>query len=194
MSTLMGPEVQSSIPSTGERQHRARPATRHRVFPLPSGWSAYPSRPDLNADPKRLQSDAGRLGKDRPYAAGIIASRPRRETDEPEWSFRAYEYREDGPPARTEATAVRVPRNGTEPAIPGRALPQKLATAFSAQGPEGPGLTEGTVAQDSTVELWGDRGQKASQRHSCGHHWMRRCRIVACRTGRSSRRWRRCIR
>lgn len=124
------------------------------------GWSAYPSRPDLDADPKRLQSDAGRLGKDRPYAAGIIASRPRRETDEPEWSFRAYEYNEEGPPIRTEATAVRV--LGMAPSQQFRDGPylKKLATAFSAQGPEGPGLTEGTVAQDSTVELWGDRGQK----------------------------------
>ena len=124
------------------------------------GWSAYPSRPDLDTDPKRLQSDADRLGTDRPYAAGIIASRPRRETGEPEWSFRAYEFGEEGPPARTEATAVRV--LGMAPSQQFRDGPylEKLATAFTAEGPAGPGLATGTVAQDSTVELWGDRGQK----------------------------------
>jgi hypothetical protein len=124
------------------------------------GWSAHPSRQDLNADPKRLQSDAGRLGKDRPYAAGIIASRPRRETGEPEWSFRAYEFDERGPPARTEATAVRVLGMASNQQFRDGPYLKKLATAFSAEGPEGPGLAEGTVAQDSTVELWGDRGQK----------------------------------
>jgi proteasome lid subunit RPN8/RPN11 len=124
------------------------------------GWSAYPSRPDLDADPKRLQSDTDRLGDDRPYAAGIIASRPRRETGEPEWSFRAYEFGEASPPARTEATAVRV--LGMRPSQRFRDGPylEKLATAFSAEGSAGPGLSSGIVAQDSTIELWGDRGQK----------------------------------
>ena len=123
------------------------------------GWSAYPSRPDLDADPMRLQSDADLLGADRPYAAGIIASRPRRETDEPEWSFRAYDFPEDSPPQKTEATAVRV--LGTSPVEKYREGPflEKLETAFSAQGPAGPGLATGTVAHDSTLELWGERGQ-----------------------------------
>jgi hypothetical protein len=124
------------------------------------GWSAYPSRPDLDADLKRLQSDAERLGADRPYAAGIISSRPRRETGEPEWSFRAYEFSEEGPPARTEATAVRVLGMASSQHFRDGPYLEKLATAFTAEGPAGPGLATGIVAQDSTVGLWGDRGQK----------------------------------
>jgi len=123
------------------------------------GWSAYPSRPDLEADPMRLESNAERLGSDRPFGAGIIASRPRRESDEPEWSFRAYDFTAGSPPEKTEATAVRV--LGTSPVERFRDGPylEKLETAFSAQGPAGPGLSTGTVTHDSTLELWGERGQ-----------------------------------
>ncbi|AEH39284.1 ThiF family adenylyltransferase [Halopiger xanaduensis] len=123
------------------------------------GWSAYPSKPDLEADPMRLESDAEFLGADRPFGAGIIASRPRRETVEPEWSFRAYDFTAGTPPQRTEATAIRV--LGASPIERVRDGPylEKLSTAFSAQGPAGPGLGTGTVAHDSTLELWGERGQ-----------------------------------
>lgn len=123
------------------------------------GWSAYPSPSDLEADPMRLQSDAERLGSDRPFAAGIIASRPRHGTDEPKWSFRAYDVTAGSSPVKMEATAVRV--LGTVPSQKFRDGPhlEKLETAFSAQGPAGPGLGSGNVAQDSTIELWGERGQ-----------------------------------
>ncbi|VTT86191.1 molybdopterin biosynthesis protein MoeB [Halorubrum sp. DM2] len=123
------------------------------------GWSAYPSKPDLEADPMRLESNAERLGADRPFGAGIIASKPRRETDQPEWSFRAYDFTTGSPPEKTEATAVRV--LGTSPVEKLRNGPflEKFETTFSAQGPAGPGLGSGTVAHDSTLELWGERGQ-----------------------------------
>lgn len=123
------------------------------------GWSAYPSGPDLEADPMRLESDADQLGADRPFGAGIIASKPRRESGDPEWSFRAYDFTVGTPPEKTEATAIRV--LGTSPVENLRDSPylEKLSTAFSAQGPAGSGLGTGTVAHDSTLELWGERGQ-----------------------------------
>lgn len=123
------------------------------------GWGAYPSASDLKADPMRLESDADQLGADRPFGAGIIASKPRRETGEPEWSFRAYDFTVGTPPEKTEATAVRV--LGASPVERLRDGPylEKLGTALRAQGPAGPGLGTGTVAHDSTLELWGERGQ-----------------------------------
>lgn len=123
------------------------------------GWSAYPSPSDLRADPTRLQSDAERLGTDRPFAAGIIASRPRYDTNEPEWSFRAYDNIDEEIPKRTEATAVRILGSVLSQEFRNGPYLEKIETAFSAQGPAGPGLGSGNVAQDSTLQLWGERGQ-----------------------------------
>jgi hypothetical protein len=125
------------------------------------GWSAYPSGPDLEADRKRLKRDGRRLDGNRPLAAGIVATESRRETGQPEWSVRAYEFDTDDASSAeyTHATAVRVLGMHTFEKHRDGPYLEKLATPFSVQGPAGPGLGRATVAHDSALELWGERGQ-----------------------------------
>lgn len=169
-----GLKFSASYRNRAEEQIEYDPRKGLAYFHSHPGWSAYPSSQDLVADKLRLEANHESLRRDRPFAAGIVASKPRRETGEPEWSFRAYEFPrddedgdeddqdEDGDdePDVTQATAIRIlGMHGYEAAREGPYL-QKLATAFSARGPAGPGLSTGRVAHDSTLQLWGERGQQ----------------------------------
>jgi hypothetical protein len=171
VDSIVPPEKEGDVYMDGRRlkfsaayRARAKDQIEHdprkgiAYFHSHPGWSAYPSGPDLDAAEARLQSDADRLGADRPFASGIIATHPRHETGEPEWSFRAYDF-EDGDSTATQATAVRV--LGAHPFADHRDGPylKKLPTPFPASGPAGPGNGYASVSQDSTLELWGERGQ-----------------------------------
>lgn len=121
------------------------------------GWGAYPSNPDLDSAQTRFTDLARNVGHDAPMAAVIVAEKPRRESATREWSVRGYgsaSTNDDPSPSdiglQAQAGAVRVV---------GEQL-RKLATTKRASGPAGAGGSPTQKTQDSTLELWGERGQQ----------------------------------
>jgi len=127
------------------------------------GSGATPSGPDKIADKEELYDIGLNLGSEVPLAAGIVTDRPNPETGQREWSVRAYEFvypnssKAEGASRTgeetgefTHATAVRVVGERIK----------KLPTIRDAAGPAGTGGAIDSEAQDSTVELWGERGQQ----------------------------------
>lgn len=120
------------------------------------GWSAYPSNPDLKSAQTRFSDLALNVGHQVPMAAAIVAEQPRRETESREWSVRGYGVGSSSNPGpsdverQAKAGAVRVV---------GERI-QKLPTTKRASGPAGAGGSAAANTQDSTLELWGERGQQ----------------------------------
>jgi len=120
------------------------------------GRSAYPSKADLQTAQTRFADLARNVGHDVPMAAAIVAEQPRHGVETREWSVRGYGTDNDDDPRPSElslqaqAGAVRVV---------GSRL-RKLATTQRASGPAGAGGSSDLVTQDSTLELWGERGQQ----------------------------------
>lgn len=127
------------------------------------GRRATPSSNDLSSDRTELYEAGKHLGETVPLAAGIIAEEPSDNPNSREWSVRAYEFNipttsyeakdpdyGESSAAYTHATAVRVA---------GHRL-RKLRTIKDVSGPSGVGGEPDSIAQDSTVKLWGEEGQK----------------------------------
>lgn len=127
------------------------------------GVSAHPSGNDKRADAPELFAAGKHLGSDTPLATAIIAENERRETDEREWSVRAYEFNIPSTPEEvrdpdfspgsaeiTYATAVR---------LVGEQL-EKLPTIASASGPRGATGNIDEEAQDSAIEFWTETQQQ----------------------------------
>jgi molybdopterin-synthase adenylyltransferase len=137
--------------------HPVRPGREH-LFP-------HPSPEDLASDPRDLFALGRSLTAGVPLAAGIVSDTAR-------WSVREYTFS-----FPSMAKDVQDPRFGVEGAtityasalrIVGPGL-RKLPTSVVAQGPAG---AEGTIAfdaQDSTVRLWGQSGQRALASLRVGH-------------------------
>lgn len=119
------------------------------------GWSAYPSNADLDADRDRLHDAATNIQRSNehiPLAAGIVAQRKQRETGTREWSIRGYDF--SGEEKKTDVTPV----SASSIRVVGPSF-QKLTTAHSSSSGRGDG-SHNLRQQDSTLELWGERGQK----------------------------------
>ena len=137
----------------------------HPVWPGYESSFPRPSPEDSEADPRDLFALGMSLSAGAPLAAGILSDAGR-------WSVREYSFRFPGTVeevhdplfgaaagAVTYASAVR---------IVGPEL-RKLPTSLSADGPAG---ADGAIArdeQDSSVRLWGERGQRALASLRVGH-------------------------
>jgi hypothetical protein len=115
-----------------------------------------PSGPDLEADARDLYTLGAALKAGAPLAAGIV-------TDSGVWSAREYTFRfpRTAQQARTRSFGWRsgTTRPVTAVRIVGPRL-QKLPTGTRADGPGGADGAIDRAAQDSSVRLWGEVGQR----------------------------------
>lgn len=123
------------------RRAKASEAGLMRVHTHPGGVT--PSSIDRRSARRVFDEDVDRLHAGAPLLAAITNGKDR-------WSARVYEFGSDPAPHVTPADAVRLvgPRF------------EKLETASSPRGPAGARSELPGEAHDSTVQLWGEEGQR----------------------------------
>jgi len=116
-----------------------------------------PSNDDLTADARDLYALGQTLRSDAPLAAGIM-------NDAGRWSVREYAFRFPRSARETRNSAFGIASARMSFATAVRVVGTRLiktATDVSAPGPAGAQGATAPVAQDSSIRLWGEIGQRA---------------------------------